>query len=137
MKNVKRDRSSERGEAGLKFLIVFAILVIFANAGYNYVPVAYEGENFKSEMQTAVVNGLALPGRVNPIDNVKNRIQRAATDNNIPADMVLEVVQSGPTITAHAAYMKPVNILPFGIYRYNYQFDYTAIPAGFLLKDSK
>jgi len=27
--------------------------------------------------------------------------------------------------------------LPFGMYTYNYQFDYTAAPVGYLLKDTK
>ena len=31
-------RPSERGGAGVKFLIVFVALVLAANAGYHYVP---------------------------------------------------------------------------------------------------
>jgi hypothetical protein len=47
--------SSERGGAGVKFLIIFVVLILAANAGYNYIPVAYAGESFRQEMQTAVV----------------------------------------------------------------------------------
>ena len=64
-------RASERGGAGVKFLIVFVVLFLIGHAGYNYVPIAYAGENFKQEMQTAVVNGLATPGRLNPVDVVR------------------------------------------------------------------
>jgi hypothetical protein len=109
-------------------------MVLGANAGFNYVPVAYEAESFKTEMQTAVVQGLALPGKLNPIDNVKAKIQRAATVNEVPADAVIDVKMAGNVISAHVVYAKPVSILPFGIYTYNYNFDHTATPTGFLLK---
>ncbi len=137
MNNVKRDRTSESGSAGTKFMAVFAVLLAFANAGFNYVPVAYEGESFKQEMQAAVVNGLAMPANVKPLESVKARIQKAAIDNDIPTDMILDVRQTGPTITAHASYTKHVSLLPFGIYTYSYQFDHTATPTGYLLKDAK
>jgi hypothetical protein len=137
MNQNKTDRSSERGSAGTKFLAILLFLVAVANAGINYVPVAYEGENFKSEMQTAVVNGMALPPTVKPLESVKARIQKAAADNDIPKDMVLDVKMAGQTLVAHASYTKPISILPFGMYTYNYEFDHTAQPVGYLLKDSK
>lgn len=137
MNKNKGDRGSERGSATIKFLAILAVLVAIGNAGLNYVPVAYDGENFKQEMQTAVVNGLAMPSTVKPLESVKARIQKAATDNNIPKDMVLDVKMSGQTLVAHASYTQPVSILPFGIYTYNYEFDHTAQPVGYLLKDSK
>jgi len=127
-------RPSERGGAGVKFLIVFAVLVLTANAGYHYVPVAYAGESFKSEMQTSVVNGMATNGRISPVDYVKTRIQKAIQDNNLPPDTYLDVKQVGSTVQARAVYSQQVSILPFGIYNYTYHFDNTAIPAGFLLK---
>ena len=52
-------------------------MVLVANAGYNYVPVAYDAESLKTEMGTAVLQGLALPGKLNPVDNVKARSQKA------------------------------------------------------------
>lgn len=134
MKNDLKDRSSERGGAGVKFLIVLSVLLLVGNAGYNYVPVAYDAESFKTEMGTAVLQGMALPGKVSPVENVKARLQRAATVNDIPADAVIDVRQTGNTITAHVTYSKQVSLLPFGIYKYNYVFDHTATPTGFLLK---
>ena len=136
MKSTKADsRPSERGSAGIKFLIVFVVIIVAANAGYNYVPVAYAGESFKQEMQTSVVNGMAMPGRMSPVDYVKNRIQKAILDNELPQDTVLEVKQVGSSVQAHAAYSQRVPILPFGLYTYTYHFDHTAVPTGFLLKD--
>ena len=127
-------RNSERGSAGTKFLLVFAVILLVGHAGYNYVPVAYEAESMKTEMQTAVVQGLALSGKINPVENVKSRIIRAAQVNSLPEDVFIDVKQSGSTMTAHVVYAKQVNMLPFGLFKYNYQFDHTATPVGFLLK---
>lgn len=134
MKQAATQRPSERGSAGAKFLVAITFIFIIANAGFNYVPVAYDAESLKTDMQTAVIQGLALPGKVNAVENVKTRIQKAAQQNNIPADAMIDVKQAGPAITAHVAYNKQVNILPFGIFKYNYKFDHTATPTGFLLK---
>lgn len=134
IKNDLKDRSSERGGAGLKFLIILFVIVLAANAGFNYVPVAYEAESFRTEMGTAVLQGMALAGKVTPIENVKVRVQKAAVANDVPADAVIDVRQAGNVITAHVTYEKQVSLLPFGIYRYTYRFDHTATPTGFLLK---
>lgn len=134
MKNAAIRRDSERGSASTKFIITFAVLLLVAHAAINYVPVAYEAESMKTEMQTAVVQGLALPGRLDPVSNVKTRIIKAAQVNELPPDVVIDVKQKGNVISAHVAYSKQVNMLPFGIYKYNYLFDHTATPTGFLLK---
>ena len=134
MNNTAKNRDSEKGSAGVKFVLIFAVILLAVNAGWNYVPVAYNAESLRTEMGTAVLQGLALPGKLNPVDNVKARVARAIQDNNIPADAVVDVKQTGNAITAHVSYSKQVNILPFGIYKYNYRFDYTATPTGFLMK---
>jgi len=134
MKTKVNGRESEKGSAGVKFLIVFVLIVFAANAGYQFIPIAYAGESLKQEMQTAVVNGMASPGRITPVDYVKNRVQKAVADNNLPGDTLIEVKQVGNIVQAHAAFDQKIPILPFGIYSYNYKFDYTATPAGFLLK---
>jgi len=125
---------NERGSAGTKFLAALAVILLVANAGYNYLPVAYSAENFKAEMATAVLQGMAMPGKINPVDNVKARIQKAMTQNDIPADATMDVKQAGNAINAHVVYTKDVNILPFGIYKYHYRFDEVVTPTGFLLK---
>jgi hypothetical protein len=129
-------REAERGSAGAKFAVIFGLIALVAHAGYNYVPVAYDAESLKSEMETAVLQGLAMPGRINPADNVKARIQKAMQVTNTPPEAILDV-KMGPnnTLRARVAFTKQVNILPFGIYKYNYVFDHTATPTGFLLKE--
>lgn len=134
MKDRNNERGSERGSAGVKLLVLLAVIFLIGHAGYNYVPVAYSAESLKTEMQTAVLQGLALPGKLNPVDNVKERIQKAIVINEIPPEALVEVKQAGNSLTAHVTYSKQVNILPFGLYRYRYNFDHTATPTGFLLK---
>lgn len=128
-------RHSERGGAGVKFLIIFVLIVLCAHAGYNYVPVAYQGASLRQEMDTAVVKGLAASGNMKPVDVVKAHVQRAMSDNETPADAIFEIKPQGSYIQAHVAYQKKINILPFGLYKYDYDFSYTAVPTGYLLKE--
>jgi hypothetical protein len=86
-------------------------------------------------MDTAVVKGLGAPGQLNPADVVKAHIQRAAGDYDVPADAVMEIKANKNVIQAHVAYTKSVNVLPFGLYKYDYRFDYLATPVGYLTKD--
>jgi len=130
-----KNKNSEQGSAKVKLIIVLLVLFLIGHAGYNYIPVAYEGENFKQEMQTAVVQGMAVPPGITVSDMVKGKLQRAMTANNIPHNAFVQVKQVNNTMQAHVAYTKQVNILPFGIYKYNYQFNHIATPTGFLLKD--
>ncbi|MFL6467091.1 MAG: hypothetical protein ACJ72Z_03945 [Pyrinomonadaceae bacterium] len=134
MKKLYLERPSERGGAAVKFLAIAIVLVLIANAGYNYVPIAYAGASFQQEMDTAVVKGLAAPGQLKPADVVKAHIQRAAQDYEIPADAVIEIKPNAGAIQAHVTYTKPVNMLPFGLYKYNYQFNHVAAPVGYLTK---
>jgi hypothetical protein len=133
MKKEMRNKNSEQGSAKVKLVIALLVLFLIGNAGYNYIPIAYEGENLKQEMQTAVVQGMAVPsGSIN--DMVKGKVQRAMASNNIPPDAFVQVKQANNTVQAHVAYSKQVNMLPFGIYKYNYQFNHIATPTGFLMK---
>jgi hypothetical protein len=135
--STKQYLTDERGSAGAKFLVLLALIVLLANAGYNYVPIAYNGAAFKQEMDTAVVKGLAASGQIKPVEAVTAHIKKAAHDYDVPSDALIEVVPGQGHIAAHASYQQPVNILPFGIYKYNYKFDYTATPSGYLLKDER
>jgi len=129
------NNNSERGSAKVKLVAVLVVLFLIGHAGFNYVPVAYEGESFKQDMQTAVVQGMAVPNGITITDMVKGKLQRAMTSNNIPPDAFVQVKQTQNSVQAHVAYSKQVNILPFGIYKYNYQFNHIATPTGFLMKN--
>jgi hypothetical protein len=134
MKKSVEKRNSERGSAGTTFLIIAVVLGLIGHAGYQFIPVAYGGESLKQDMQTAVIQGLAVPGRGTPIDSIKQRLQSALRSNDIPPDAIIDVKQVNSVIQARVTYTKSVPILPFGIYSYNYQFDHTATPTGFLTK---
>lgn len=138
MINFTKNRKNERGGAGVKLVMVLLILFLVAHAAYNYIPIAYEGENFKQEMQTAVVQGVALPNaNLSVAEAVKIKVQKAALNNNLPSNVLIEVKPINNIVQAHVRYVKPIEMLPFGIYKYNYQFDSTATPTGFLFKEDK
>ena len=128
-----RKLNAERGGAGVKLLLVAIVIILIANAGYNFIPTAYQGENFKQEMHTAVVQGVSLPSTYGkPAALVKHKIQTAARVNELPYDAVIDVRENNNLVTARVYYAKKVPILPFGVYEYNYVFDHTATPGGFL-----
>jgi hypothetical protein len=132
---VKDYRRGERGSARVKFFLVILVLVVLGNAAINYIPVAYQGESFKQEMQTIVVQGMALPTNgASPVDVMKAKITRAAKDNQLPPALI-DIKNTNNVTTAHVKYSKEVSIVPFGIYNYNYEFDHTATPTGFLMKN--
>ncbi len=134
MKKAVKKVNAERGGAGVKLLFVVLVLFLIGNAGYQFIPVAYAGESLKQDMQTAVVQGLAVPGRGSPIEMVKKKIMISVESNNVPPDVFIEVKAANNSIQAHVAYTKEVPVLPFGIYNYQYEFDHTATPTGFLTK---
>lgn len=135
MNKAVKNRLSERGSVRTKFLLTIVVLFLIANAGLNFIPVAYQGESFKQEMHTAVVQGLANPSTAGKVTEViKTKLQRAARENDLPVDTFMEIKQNGNQIHAHVYYIKPIQILPFGAYTYNYEFDHTATPVGFLTK---
>lgn len=136
MNNSIKDRSGERGSAGVKLFACLVVIGLVAHAAFNYIPVAYSAESVKSDMSTAVLQGLALPGKMSPTDNVRTRIEQSALRNDLPTDVFIDVKQKGTSLTARVVYDKTVNILPFGIYTYKYHFDHTATPAGFLLEQA-
>lgn len=137
MKNLERDRSSERGGAGVKFLLIALALVMVANAAFHYIPVAYEAASLRQEMDTAVVKGMATAGRLKPMDVVKASLEKAMRDNNTPSDAFVDIQPNGGVVQARVIYTKEVSMLPFGLYEYKYNFDYLAAPTGYILKDGK
>lgn len=131
-KNLKK-KNSENGGAGLNLLIIGVVLFLAGNAGYQYIPTAYNGESIKQEMQAAVLQGMALPPSAgDPVKVTKARIEKLIRSNDAPADAFVEVKLTKKAIQARVAYTQQVGLIPFGIYNYQYDFDYTASPTGFL-----
>lgn len=129
-----KTKTNQRGSAGVKFTLALLLLFLVAHAGYNYIPVAYQGASLKEEMHTAVLQGSVLPTGGDPVGVTRNRILRYAESNNLPQDAIIEVKKINGGVQATASYSKKVNILPFGLYVYDYQFNHSAAPGGFLTK---
>lgn len=129
-------RRSEAGSAGAKLLLVAVVLVLGGHAFINLVPVMYNGETFRQEMQTAVVQGMLVPATVgNAVEVTKKRLANSARSNNIPNDALIQVKLNNSVLTAHVSYVKKVPLIPFGIWDYEYRFDYTATPTGYFTKE--
>lgn len=126
-------RYTERGSAGIKLLLVMIVITLAANAGYHYIPTAYQGQSFKQDMETAVIQGVAMPSSYGKTTNVvRVKIDRAAKNNKIPYDAYINVIEKNKSVTARVFYVQKVQILPFGLYEYEYVFDHSATPDGFL-----
>jgi hypothetical protein len=137
MKNVSdvKNRHSESGSAGVKLVVFVVIVILMAHAGYQYIPVAYQGASFKQEMETAVIQGITMPTTFGkPVALVNEKIRKAVENSGLPVDTYVDVNQKGKVITARVYYKKDVPLLPFGIYNYEYIFDHSETPSGFLTK---
>ena len=129
----KQKKDKERGSAGIKLLLVLVVIILIANAGYHYIPAAYDSESFKQDMGTAVIQGITMPTTAGkPVEIVKRKLNAAALSNNLPSDAYINVAEKNNVITARVYYVKKIPIVPFGIYDYDYVFDHTATPNGFL-----
>ncbi len=122
---------SERGGAGVKLLLILLVLGLIGNAGFNYIPVAYAGEDLKTEMHAAVLQGMAVVRGADPIENVKKKLTTTVARSGAP-EAVVTVKSVNNVITANISYTKKVNLLPFGLYQYDYVFNHTATPSGLL-----
>jgi len=136
MKKALNKRSSERGGAGVKLLVVALVLFLIGNAGYQWIPVAYAGENFKQEMHAAVLQAMTIPPSAgNPVELTKKRLQKLAVSNSLPLDTFIEVKVVNNNFQARVNYIQQVPLLPFGLYNYEYKFDQVVTPTGFLTQD--
>lgn len=119
-------RASEQGGARLKFLIVAAIIVVVAYAGYQFIPVAYQAYQLKDLMQHDVDTAAAM-GK--PPAWVKEQLVKSSADYGIPADAVIEPQQQGNRMEVRVAFKQPIE---FPGFVYSYEFDHTAKSGTFL-----
>jgi hypothetical protein len=119
-------RKSELGGARLKFLIVAAIIFAVAYAGYQFIPIAYQGYQLKDLMQHDVDTAVAL-GK-SP-DWIKDQLVKSSADYGIPQNAVITPSQQDNRIQVRVQFTQPVE---FPGYVYDYEFDYTAKSSTFL-----
>ena len=119
-------RSTERGSANLKFLIVMTIIVTSAYAGYLYVPVAYNAHTFKEVMQH-YVDVASAEGK--PPSWAAEQLATTFNEYNVPPDAVVSSALRNNRIEIRVQFVRPVQ---FPGYTYNYEFDQTVKSTAFL-----
>jgi len=123
---MQTQRSTERGSASLKFLIVMLLLGASAYSGYLYVPVAYRAHAFKDLMQH-YVDVASVEGK--PPAWAGEQLMKNFGDYEVPANAVITPNKRDQRIEVRIQYVKPIE---FPGYTYNYEFDYTARSTAFL-----
>jgi hypothetical protein len=123
---MQTQRSSERGGASLKFLIVMLVLGACAYAGYLYIPVAYRALAFKDVMQH-YVDVASAEGK--PPAWAGEQLTKNFGDYEVPADAVVTPNKRDNRLELRVQFVKPIE---FPGYTYNYEFDYTAVSTAFL-----
>jgi hypothetical protein len=119
-------RSTERGSANLKFLIVMLIIGAGAYAGYLYVPIAYQAHTFKELMQHYV--DVASAEGKKP-EWVAEQLVKNFGEYQVPANAVVTHAKRDSRIEVRVQFVKPVE---FPGYTYNYEFDQTVKSTAFL-----
>jgi len=121
-------RHGERGAARLKFIVVLAVVALISYMGFQYVPVAYQGYQFKKVMdddtEMASAGGKSL-------EWLKNQIRASANDYSVPPDSlkITEPIVRDGRIEITSQFTRPVKLLPF--WTINYNFDHTSKSSTF------
>jgi hypothetical protein len=123
---MQTQRSTERGSASLKFLVVMLVFGACAYAGYIYVPVAYQAHNFKDLMQH-YVDVASAEGK--PPAWAGEQLMKNFGEYEVPADALITPVKRDNRIEVRVQFTKPIE---FPGFTYNYEFDHTATSTAFL-----
>jgi hypothetical protein len=118
-------RTTERGSAQVKFVLVMAILIAAAYAGYLYVPVAYQANALKDAMQ----HNVDIAGAMARSPSwVQEQLVKNAPEYGLPADAVITPIQQNNRIEVRVQFTRPIE---FPGYTYQYEFDHTAKSSTF------
>ena len=119
-------RSSERGSANLKFLVVMAMLVAIAYSGYLYVPVAYNAKAYTDLMQHYA--DLAA-GTGQSAAWITEQLAKNGPEYDVPPDAVITCALKDSRMEIHVQFVREIE---FPGYTYNYEFDRTVKSTAFL-----
>lgn len=119
-------KAGERGSARLKFLIVLAVIIAAAYAGYLYIPIAYNAYVLKDLMQHKV-DVASTQGY--PATWVGDQLKRSAAEFGLPPDTVITPTQQDNRIQVRVQFTQPIE---FPGYSYQFEFDHTARSTEFL-----
>jgi hypothetical protein len=123
---VELRRSSERGNANLKFLLTMAIIACAAYAAYLYVPVAFQAYQIKDLMQHNV--DVAAAQGYKP-EWVGNQLAKSGAEYGIPSTAQIIAAQKDNRIEVRVHFKR---LIEFPGYVYEYEFDHTAISTACL-----
>ena len=123
---MNENRSSERGSARLKFLLVMIFFGCIAYAAYLFVPVAYENYLFKDLMQHDV-DVAAASGY--PPSWVGEQLVKSLPEYDIPSNAAILPGQNDNRIEVRVQFTR---LIEFPGYTYEYQFDHTVKSTPFL-----
>ena len=123
---MQTERSTERGSASLKFLVVILVIGACAYAGYIYIPVAYRAHTFKDLMQH-YVDVASAEGK--PPAWAAEQLLKNFGEYDVPADALITPTKRDNRIEIRIQFVKPIE---FPGYTYNYEFDQTATSTAFL-----
>ena len=119
-------RSGERGSASVKFVIVMAIIIAGAYAGYLYVPVAFQANAYKDLMQH-YADVAAAQGY--PPSWTGEQLMKSGAEYGVPQNAIITPAQRDNRIEVRVQF---VRVIEFPGYAYNYEFDHTARSTAFL-----
>ena len=119
-------RANERGSANLKFILVMAIMIAAAYAGYLYVPVAFQAYTLKDAMQHNVDQASAM---AYPPSWVQQQLIKNAVDYGLPPDAVITPGHQNNRVEVRVQFTRPIE---FPGFTYQYEFDHTARSTKFL-----
>ena len=123
---MQTQRSTERGSASLKFLVVILVIGACAYAGYIYIPVAYRAHTFQDLMQH-YVDVASAEGK--PPGWAGEQLMKSFAEYEVPADALITPTKRDNRIEIRVQFVKPIE---FPGYTYNYEFDHTATSTALL-----
>ena len=123
---MRKNRSSERGSASVKFVIVMAIMGSCAYAAYLYVPVAFQANAYKDLMQHYA--DVAATQGYQP-SWVVEQLMKNGADYGIPANAIITPSKRDQRIEVRVQFIR---VIEFPGDPYNYEFDHTAKSTAFL-----
>jgi hypothetical protein len=121
-----RMKSSERGGARLKLIIVLLVFVAVGYAGYLYVPVAIDAYYFKDVMQNKVDQAAA---QGNEPSWITDQLEKSKAEFHVPPEAIITPGKADNRLQVRVQFIRPI---PFPGFTYNYEFDHTAKSTTFL-----
>ncbi len=121
-----KDRSNERGNATLKFVVVMLVIGCVAYAGYLYVPVAYRAYLFKDLMQHYA--DVAAAQGYKP-QWAGDQLLKSEAEYEVPESAIITPTMKDNRIEIHVQFAKEIE---FPGYTHIYEFDHTVKSTAFL-----